>query len=82
MLQYAVSQLPGAAITSLGWGAVIAVRAMWKEFKRGRREEYALKKMGIERGFSLSQDPDGFHMDAPRRQHRLRATRNPKTDRE
>ena len=32
--------------------------------------------------YAVSQLPDRFHMDGPRRQHRIRATRNAKSDRE
>ena len=74
-----VSQVPGAVVASLAWAAVIAIRAVWKEYKRGRRkarqrehdlkrEEHDLKKSAIERGYSVSQDIDGWYVQAPRDQ--------------
>ena len=86
--QLFVSQSPGAFVASLAWAAGIAIRAIWKEYKKGRRkarqrehalkrEEHDLKKSAVEKGYSVSQDIDGWYIQAPQEQQQQSPSPNP-----
>ena len=80
VLQFFVSQIPGVGIASLAWGAGIAIKAMWKEYKRRGRREHDLKKMVIERGFILTRDTGGYTLRPPVNLSQLEPPTDPSSD--